>query len=176
MPILWKWLRSARRAHSTSGSPSLKFSRTPTRKHVDRYLSLLCGSMARNQKAGNRPGHSPLLFHNDLRIFGISRVEGRSRLKRSSKGRFDRFSQFPGRKTLKHLDQSVHLGFAHAVQNCQAGRIRFGESCFRNVVFAQRRCVAKNQRSPLRAPNLQAHRSIMVPQESVLRTQARALA
>jgi len=87
------------------------------------------GSMARNQKAGNRPGHFPVLFHNDLCIFGFSRVESRSRLKRRSKGRFDRFSQFPGRKTLKHLDQSVHLGFAHAVQNCQAGRIRFGKSC-----------------------------------------------
>jgi hypothetical protein len=51
----------------------------------------------------------------NLRILGFSRAEGKSRLKRSSKGRFDRFSQFPARKTLKHLDQPVHLGFAHAV-------------------------------------------------------------
>ena len=46
-----------------------------------------------------------------------------------ARARFDCFSQFPVRKTLKHLDQWVHIGFAHAVQNCQAGRMRFRKSC-----------------------------------------------
>jgi hypothetical protein len=37
--------------------------------------------MARNQKAGNRPGHSPLLFHNDLCISDRILPQGERRVK-----------------------------------------------------------------------------------------------
>ena len=81
-----------------------------SRSYADQWLE--------TKKPENRPGHFRVLFHNDLCILGFSRIEGGSGLKRSSESRFDRFSQFPGRKTLRHLDQPVHIGFAHALQNC----------------------------------------------------------
>jgi hypothetical protein len=68
-PILWKCCCAAEEERTTrpSGVRS-DFPEHVPGNNVDRYLSLLCGSMARNQKAGNRPGHFPILFHNDLCI------------------------------------------------------------------------------------------------------------
>ena len=67
-------------------APSLKFSRIPTRKQCRSQRLAPMPINGSKPKSRKPPGHSPLLFHNDLCIFGFSRVEGRSRLKRSSEG------------------------------------------------------------------------------------------